>query len=50
MGHAPYYVKKSVEFIHVLGSLQVNIRDIMVSFDAVSLFTKVPIKETMDLL
>jgi hypothetical protein len=39
-----------MEFVQVLGSLQVDAHDIMVSFDIVSLFTKVPIRETMDLV
>jgi hypothetical protein len=50
MGHSPHLIKNSIEFVQVLSSLQVDTRDIMVSFDIVSLFTKVPIKETMDLL
>jgi hypothetical protein len=37
-------------FVHTLGSLQVDPHNIMVSFDVVSLFTRVPIKETMYLL
>jgi hypothetical protein len=39
-----------MEFEHTLGTLQVDPRDIMVSFDVVSLFTRVSIKNTMDLL
>jgi hypothetical protein len=50
MGHSPYQVQNSTEFVHVFGSLQVDTRDIMVSFDVVSLFTKVPIQEIVDLL
>jgi hypothetical protein len=42
--------KNSIEFVQVFGSLQVDTHDIMVSFDTVSLFTKMPIRETMDLL
>jgi hypothetical protein len=49
-GHLPHHIKNSIEFIQVLGSLQVDTHDIMVSFDIVSLFTKVPIRETTDLL
>jgi retron-type reverse transcriptase len=48
--HLPHHIKISIEFVQVLGSIQVNTHDIMVSFDIVSLFTKVPIRETMDLL
>jgi hypothetical protein len=50
LSHSSYHVKNSIEFVQVLSSLQVNTRDIMVSFDTVSFFTRVPIKETMDLL
>jgi hypothetical protein len=49
-GHSPHYIKNSIEFVQVLSSLQVDTNDIMVSFDIVSLFTKVPIRETIDLL
>jgi hypothetical protein len=49
-GHSPHQVKNSTEFVQVLSSLWVDTRDIMVSFDIVSLLTRVPIKETMDLL
>jgi hypothetical protein len=49
MGHSPRHIKKSTEFVQVLSSLQVDTHDIMVSFDIVSLFTKVPIRETIDL-
>jgi hypothetical protein len=49
-GHSPHHIKNSTEFVQVLGSLQVDTHDIMVSFDIVSLFTKVPISEAMDLL
>jgi hypothetical protein len=49
-GHSPHHIKKFIEFVQVLSSLQVDTRDITVSFNIVSLFAKVPIKETMDLL
>jgi hypothetical protein len=39
-----------MEFVHTSGSLQVEPRDIMVSFDVVLLFIRVPIMDTMDLL
>jgi retron-type reverse transcriptase len=39
-----------MEFVHTLGFLQVDLHDIVVSFDVVSLFTRVPIKDIMDLL
>jgi hypothetical protein len=40
-GHSTHHVKNSIEFDHVLRSLRVNTRDTMVSFDIVSLFTRV---------
>jgi hypothetical protein len=49
-GHSPHHINNSIEFVQVFSSLQVDTRDIMVSCDIVSLFTKVPIKNTMDLL
>jgi hypothetical protein len=49
-GHSPHHIKYSIEFVQVLSSLQVDTHYIMVSLDIVSLFTKVPIRETMDLL
>jgi hypothetical protein len=50
LGHSPHHVENSIEFVQVLSSVQVDTRDKMVSFDIVSLFTRVPIKVSMDLL
>jgi hypothetical protein len=50
MDHSPHHIKNAIEFVQVLSSFQVDTHDIMVSFDIVLLFTKVPIRETMDLL
>jgi hypothetical protein len=50
MSHSSHHVKDTIEFVHVSSSLQVNTSDIMVSLDVVSLFTRVPLKEIMDLL
>ncbi|PNF15534.1 hypothetical protein B7P43_G16534 [Cryptotermes secundus] len=49
-GNGPRHVRNSMEFVHTLDSLHVDPHDIMVSFDVVSLFTRVPIKDTMGLL
>ncbi|PNF38064.1 hypothetical protein B7P43_G00358, partial [Cryptotermes secundus] len=49
-GNGPHHVRNSMEFVHTLGSLHADPHDIMASFDVVSLFTRVPIKDTMDLL
>jgi hypothetical protein len=50
IGHSEYHVKNSIEFIHVLQTLHVGPDDIMVSFDVASLFTNVPILESLALL
>jgi hypothetical protein len=47
---SPHHVKNSTEFVHTLGSLRIGPQDIMVSSDVMSLFTRVPIRETMSLL
>jgi hypothetical protein len=49
-GNSPHHVRNSMEFVLTLDSPQVNPHDIMVTFEVVSLFTRVPIKDTMDLL
>jgi hypothetical protein len=43
-------VKKSVDFIHKFDSLHAGTHDIMISFDEVSLFIRVPVREAMGLL
>jgi hypothetical protein len=50
IGSSPHHVRNSAEFVHTLGSLRVGPQDIMFSFDVVSLFTRVPIRETKSLL
>jgi hypothetical protein len=50
IGSSPHHVRNSTECVHTLGSLHVGLQDIMVSFDVVSLFTRVPIGETISLL
>jgi hypothetical protein len=49
-GHSPRRVQSSTQLVHTLRSLRVDAHDIMESFDVVSLFIHLPIKETMDLL
>ncbi|XP_023707533.1 uncharacterized protein LOC111864490 [Cryptotermes secundus] len=44
-GNGPHHISNSMEFVHTLDSLHVDPYDIMVSFDVVSLFTRVPIKD-----
>jgi hypothetical protein len=45
IGKSTHHVKNSFHFIEILKSLQTKPGDIMVCFDVVSLFTKVPVKE-----
>jgi hypothetical protein len=42
-GNSPHHAKNSTDFVRTLLSLSVGPQDIMVSFDAVSLFIRVPI-------
>jgi hypothetical protein len=49
-GNCPHHLRNLVKFVPALGSLQFDPCGIMVSSDVVSLFTRLPIKETMDLL
>jgi hypothetical protein len=44
------HVKNSTEFVHTLSALRVGVEDLMVSFDVVSLFTRVPNVESLNLL
>jgi hypothetical protein len=48
--NSPYHVRNFTDFVGNLDSLHVSPHDIMISFDVVLLFTRVLIKETMDLL
>jgi len=43
-------VKNSFQFVGILESLKIKPRDLMVNFDVVSLFTKVPVEESLTLL
>jgi hypothetical protein len=44
------HVKNSADFIHKFGSLHAGPQDIMISFDEVSFFIMVPVREAMSLL
>jgi retron-type reverse transcriptase len=50
IGKSTHHVKNSFHFIEILKSLQKKPVDLTVSFDVVSLFTKVPVKESLTLL
>ena len=49
-GKTSSYVKNSMHFVEIIRGRVVSEADILVSFDVVSLFTKVPIDETMDVV
>jgi hypothetical protein len=49
-GRTAHNVKNSFHFNEILKTLQIKPGDLMVSFDVVSLFTKVPIEESLTLL
>jgi len=49
-GKSAHHVKNSFHSIEILKSLKIKPDDIMVSFDVVSLFTKVPVEESLTLL
>jgi hypothetical protein len=48
-GKTAHHVKNSFHFIEILKSLEIKPGDLMVSFDVVSLFTKVPVEESITL-
>jgi hypothetical protein len=45
-----HHVKNSFHFTEILKSLQIKPGDLMVSFDVVSLYTEVPVEESLTLL
>ena len=49
-GKTAHHVKNSFHFIRILESLTIKPGDLMVSFDMVSLFIKVPVEEPLTLL
>jgi hypothetical protein len=49
-GDSPHHIKNSTHFIQILNSIQIQPTDMMVSFDVVSLFTNVPIEDSIQLL
>lgn len=42
-------VKNSAEFVQILDGIEIDANDIMVSFDVASLFTSVPVRDTLTL-
>jgi hypothetical protein len=49
-GNSAHHVRNSFQFVQILESLRVRPDDVMVSFDVVSLFTNVPIMDSLELL
>jgi hypothetical protein len=49
-GKLKHHITNSLQFVQTLDSLKVQPEDIMVNFDVVSLFTKVPATDTLQLL
>ncbi|XP_046397683.1 uncharacterized protein LOC124164403 [Ischnura elegans] len=50
VGVSEHHVKKSLEFVETIKEIRVDTTDILVSLDVVSLFTCVPLADTMRLL
>ncbi|KAJ4434821.1 hypothetical protein ANN_23392 [Periplaneta americana] len=50
IGTCEHHVKNSTEFVRILENITVVPSDLLVSFDVISLFTKVPIKEALELV
>jgi hypothetical protein len=50
VGHSPSHIRNSEDFIQKLNTICLQKSDILVSFDVVSLFTKVPLEDTLQLL
>jgi len=48
IGNSAHHVKNSFQFVQVLESLRVQPEDLVVSFDVVSLFTNVPIVDSLE--
>ena len=49
-GNTKHHVKNSFQFIQTLKSFKIKPDELMVSFDVVSLFTNVPIEDSLKLL
>lgn len=50
MGKCPHHIRNSLDFVKRLDSFRLDESDIMVSFDVVSLFTRVPLRESLELI
>jgi hypothetical protein len=50
VGQSDHHIKNSETFVQKLHSIRLQDTDILVSFDVVSLFTKVPLEDTLQVL
>ncbi|XP_062837651.1 uncharacterized protein LOC134299269 [Anolis carolinensis] len=50
IGLTAHYIKDSTHFIEKISNLNLSTKDILISFDVVSLFTKVPVADTLTLI
>ncbi|XP_046387256.1 uncharacterized protein LOC124156642 [Ischnura elegans] len=50
VGRCDHHVKNSADFVKTLKTIRIEEQDILVSFDVISLFTRVPISYTLKLL
>ncbi|KAG8222145.1 hypothetical protein J437_LFUL000727, partial [Ladona fulva] len=50
VGHNKHHVQNSAQFVTTLANLKLDPNDILVSFDVESLFTNIPIQDSMDIL
>ncbi|XP_039303541.1 uncharacterized protein LOC105205165 [Solenopsis invicta] len=49
-GHNGSHIKNSIDFVNKITKIKTTTNDILVSFDAVSLFTNVPVHDTLDII
>ena len=50
LGNTEHFIKDSTHFINKIQEIKLNPEDILVSFDVVSLFTKVPLRDTLNII
>ena len=50
VGKTSSFIKDSIDFVIFIRSLHLEPTDLLVSFDVISLFTKIPIKEALEII